>query len=285
MSAETARDIDQAAAHALLDWQLAAGVDETIAEAPVNRLDLPRPDNARPDVARARAPGQPPDRSGRDTPIGNASGQAAAAGQGAPHDTDPAMAARTAARSAATLDDLHGLLQGFDGCPLKFTAKNLCFADGNPDARVMFIGEAPGAQEDIQGKPFVGRAGALLDKMLAAIGLDRTSAYITNVVYWRPPGNRTPTPQETQACRPFIDRQIELADPDIVVFLGGAAAKEMLQRSEGILRMRGRWFDFDTGARQIKAIATLHPAYLLRQPGQKRLAWRDFLAIRKALGG
>jgi len=286
VSAETARDIDQAAARALLDWQLAAGVDETIAEAPVNRMDLPRPDTARPDIARpdmvaARPPGPPPDGSGRDTPTGGASGN----GASAPHDADPAMAARTAARGAATLDDLHGLLQGFDGCPLKFTAKNLCFADGNPEARVMFIGEAPGAQEDIQGKPFVGRAGALLDKMLAAIGLDRDSAYITNVVYWRPPGNRTPTPQETQACRPFIDRQIELADPDIVVFLGGAAAKEMLQRSEGILRMRGKWFDFDTGARQIKAIATLHPAYLLRQPGQKRLAWRDFLAIRKALGG
>ncbi len=193
------------------------------------------------------------------------------------------MAARARAREATTLEELHHILEGFEGCPLRFTAKNLCFADGNPEARVMFIGEAPGADEDIQGKPFVGRAGKLLDKMLAAIGLDRSSAYITNVVYWRPPGNRTPTPQETQVCRPFIERQIELADPDILVFLGGAAAKEMLKRSEGILKMRGKWFDFDTGKRTVKAIATLHPAYLLRQPGQKRLAWRDFLAIKKAL--
>lgn len=293
MSAETARGIDQAAARSLLDWQLAAGVDETIADAPVNRMDLPRAQSAGPGrlASDGDRPGSGP--IGQASSPGNTSGHRgnrAHQAAPAPHGTrqgdaaDPVMAARAAAGSAETLDDLHRLLQGFEGCPLKFTAKNLCFADGNPEARVMFIGEAPGAQEDIQGKPFVGRAGALLDKMLSAIGLDRDKAYITNVVYWRPPGNRTPTPQETQACRPFINRQIELANPDIVVFLGGAAAKEMLQRSEGILRMRGKWFDFDTGTRQIKAIATLHPAYLLRQPGQKRLAWRDFLAIRKALG-
>ncbi|MCT8970306.1 uracil-DNA glycosylase [Microbaculum marinisediminis] len=272
-------EASRAAARSLLAWQAEAGADEAIGNHPVNRM-----------AAKEPGPGESaanPSGAGDPGPDAGARGQSAPAGATAARTEvaapDPVMAARTKAREARTLVDLLHILEGFEGCPLRFTAKNLCFADGNPEARVMFIGEAPGADEDIQGKPFVGRAGKLLDKMLAAIGLDRSSAYITNVVYWRPPGNRTPTPQETQICRPFIERQIELADPDFVVFLGGAAAKEMLNRSEGILKLRGKWFDFDTGKRTIKAIATLHPAYLLRQPAQKRLAWRDFLAIKKAL--
>ena len=194
-----------------------------------------------------------------------------------------ALAARDAVASIETLDALREALAAFEGCNLRNTATNLVFADGNPEARVMFVGEAPGLEEDLQGLPFVGRSGKLLDRMLAAIGLDRTSAYIANVIPWRPPGNRTPTPQETEICRPFIARQIELADPDFLVALGGAAAKQLFQTSEGILRLRGRWRTYDTGRRTIRAMATLHPAYLLRQPLQKRLAWRDFLSLKEAL--
>lgn len=171
----------------------------------------------------------------------------------------------------------------FDGCPLKKTAKNMCFARGNPKARLMVIGEAPGRDEDVAGKPFVGRAGQLLDKMLGAIGLKEDDVYITNVVYWRPPGNRTPTPQEVQTCEPFLARQIELAAPDVLVFAGGAAAKQLLGATEGILRLRGKWRTYTAGARRIRCMATLHPAYLLRNPASKRLAWRDFLAVRAAL--
>lgn len=193
------------------------------------------------------------------------------------------VAAREAAASAATLDELRATLERFEGCNLRLTARRLVFADGHPQARLMFVGEAPGREEDETGLPFVGRSGHLLDRMLAAIGLDRKAAYIANVVPWRPPGNRTPTPQETEICKPFITRQIELVDPDVLVFLGGASAAALTGAKEGILRLRGRWLEYATAKRPIRAIATLHPAYLLRQPLQKRVAWRDFQAIRKAL--
>jgi uracil-DNA glycosylase len=193
------------------------------------------------------------------------------------------MAAREAARSAASLEELRSLLEQFDGCALKATASRLVFADGNPQARLMFIGEAPGREEDIEGLPFVGRSGKLLDQMLKAIGLDRTQAYIANIVPWRPPGNRTPTPVETQICLPFIQRQIELANPDVLVCIGGPSAGAILNM-QGILKNRGRWVSYQAGSREIRAMATLHPAYLLRSPIAKRLAWRDFLAIKKALG-
>ena len=193
------------------------------------------------------------------------------------------MAAREAARSATSLAELRAILDRFEGCALRATATHLVFADGNPHARVMFVGEAPGRDEDVEGLPFVGRSGKLLDRMLAAIGLDRTSVYIANIVAWRPPGNRTPTPQESAICLPFILRQIELVDPDVLVCLGGPSSQTLLNIKDGILKSRGRWFSFHTGTREIRAIATLHPAYLLRQPLQKRLAWRDFLAIKKSL--
>jgi DNA polymerase len=193
------------------------------------------------------------------------------------------MAAREAARSAATLEELRAILDRFEGCTLRATATQLVFADGTAGARVMFVGEAPGRDEDIAGLPFVGRSGHLLDRMMGAIGLDRTSAYIANIVPWRPPGNRTPTPQESAICLPFLLRQIELANPDVLVCLGGPSAQTLLAIKDGILKSRGRWFSFHTGTREIRAIATLHPAYLLRQPLQKRLAWRDFLAIKAAL--
>ena len=191
--------------------------------------------------------------------------------------------AREAARTAPTLEALRALLENFDGCALKNTATRLVFADGNPQARIMFVGEAPGRDEDIEGLPFVGRSGKLLDRMIAAIGLDRSKAYIANVIPWRPPGNRTPTPQETQICLPFIQRQIELVNPDVLVTLGNPSTQTLLSTREGIMKTRGKWFDYDTGTRTIRALATFHPAYLLRSPSYKRMSWQDLRAIAKAL--
>jgi DNA polymerase len=193
------------------------------------------------------------------------------------------MAAREAARSASSLEELRAILDRFDGCGLKGSASRLVFADGTPGSKLMLIGEAPGAEEDKQGLPFVGRSGQLLDRMLAAIGLNRTQVYIANIVPWRPPGNRTPTPVETQICLPFILRQVELSNPDVLVTIGQPSTGALLG-VQGIMKNRGRWFPFQTGTREIRAMPMLHPAYLLRSPIGKRLAWRDMLAIKKALG-
>ncbi|WP_407048204.1 uracil-DNA glycosylase family protein [Methyloraptor flagellatus] len=205
------------------------------------------------------------------------------AGMAALPGEEAVVAAREAARSAASLDELRAILERFEGCNLRQTARRLCFADGNPEARVMFVGEAPGRDEDEAGVPFVGRSGQLLDRMLASIGLDRTGAYIANVIPWRPPGNRTPTPQETEICKPFVLRQIELANPDVLVFLGGAAASAIVGTTEGITKLRGRWLKHQVNGREIDALPTLHPAYLLRQPLQKKFAWRDFRQLKAAL--
>ncbi len=253
----------------LLDFYLEAGADALVGEEPVDRFAMVEP-----------APAPRAAKPGLNTEI------ARAAPIAAPQAPDAAaMAAREAARNAKSLDELRAILEKFDGCALKATATRLVFADGNPKSRVMFIGEAPGRDEDIEGLPFVGRSGKLLDRMLAAIGLDRTSVYIANIVPWRPPGNRTPTPQESQICLPFVLRQIELADPDILVCLGGPSAQTLLGIKEGITKTRGRWFQFNSGNREIRAMPTFHPAFLLRSPLQKRFAWRDFLAIKKALDG
>ena len=194
------------------------------------------------------------------------------------------LLARELARKARTLEELRQQLAVFEGCNLRYTAKNLVFADGNPEADLMLVGEAPGRDEDIEGLPFVGRSGQLLDRILAAIGRDRTSAYIANVIPWRPPGNRTPTPQETEICRPFIERQIELANPKVLVTLGGPSAKVLLKTTDGVLRLRGHWKAHMTeGGLSIPTMPTLHPAYLLRTPAHKRLAWRDFLEIKAKL--
>jgi uracil-DNA glycosylase len=275
--------LDPAAARALLAFYLEAGADALIGEAPVDRMaDEPALPAARDadneaEAKPARSGGAMARRPERPAP-------AVTAAAAAPPPPEVAvMAAREAAGSAKTLDDLRALLVNFRGCALHATATQLVFADGNPKGRVMFVGEAPGYEEDLSGRPFVGRSGKLLDRMIEAIGLDRESVYIANVVPWRPPGNRTPTPQETAICLPFIRRQIELADPDILVCLGQPSTQTLLGTREGITRTRGRWFKYDTGTREIRALATLHPAYLLRQPLQKRLAWRDFLAIKKAL--
>jgi DNA polymerase len=227
------------------------GVDQAIGEAPVDCFAPPAAEAALPRaVPRPRA----------------------ASGSG-----------RMSAVEALTLTELEALVASFDGCALKRTAKRLCFKRGRDDARIMLIGEAPGRDEDLEGKPFVGRAGQLLDRMLEAIGLAEEHVYITNTVYWRPPGNRTPTPEEVEACAPFLARQIELLSPQILLLLGAAAVKSILGRTEGIMRLRGKWLIYSHGGREIPTLATLHPAYLLRTPADKRLAWRDLLMVKEAL--
>ena len=285
------RDVKQPTAPLdVLRFYAEAGVDIALSEAPVDRFALSRAQAA--EVATAREAPQRPAEPKRE------SAAPVAPTPASPPERRPAMpptlavpseaavmAAREAAASAATLDELRQTLASFEGCNLRFTATNLVFADGNPEARVMFVGEAPGMEEDLSGLPFVGRSGKLLDRMIAAIGLDRSSAYIANVVPWRPPGNRDPSPQEKEICRPFIQRQIQLVDPDFLVLLGGSAAKAMLSTNEGILKLRGQWRSYDTGTRAIPVMATLHPAYLLRQPLQKKLVWRDLLALKEKLEG
>lgn len=290
------------AAQELLAFYAESGVDALVDEAPVDRfadadagaapaaseLAAVPPLPLEGDTGR-RLPGR--DRDGRAldprrlsqpaVPVGAAN--AAAAALQSPDEA--AMAARGAAKQAQSLDELRAIMQEFQGCALRLTAKQLVFADGNPEARLMFVGEAPGREEDLEGLPFVGRSGQLLNRMLAAIGYDRTSVYIANIIPWRPPGNRTPTPQESAICLPFIQRQIELANPDVVVCLGGPSMQTLLGVKDGIRKTRGRWLAYHTGTREIRAMPTFHPAYLLRSPLEKRHAWRDFLAIKKALEG
>ena len=282
------------AARDLLAFYVEAGVDAVVGEDPANwfaEREAARPSATRAEAvppagtAKRMAPsGDRPSvalaRPGGDKPASDAAGLAP------PPAPEVAIgAARNAAKTADSLARLQAILGQFDGCALRNTATQLVFADGNPQARLMFVGEAPGREEDLAGLPFVGRSGQLLDRMLAAIGLDRTSAYIANIVPWRPPGNRKPTPQEAAICLPFLQRQIALVNPDVLICLGDSAAQTLLGFREGITRSRGRWVEYDTGTRVIRAMATFHPAYLLRTPLSKRLAWRDFLAIKKALGG
>ena len=254
----------------LLAFYLEAGVDCALTDMPVNRLiDA--------ELAPAASEAAPPRPVRVAAPLPTVRAEIAQAPEAA------VMSAREAARTAPTLEALRALLENFDGCALKSTATRLVFSDGNPQARIMFVGEAPGREEDLEGLPFVGRSGKLLDRMIAAIGLDRSSAYIANVIPWRPPGNRTPTPQETQICLPFIQRQIELVNPDVLVTLGNPSTQTLLSAREGIMKTRGRWLEYDTGSRVIRALATFHPAYLLRSPSYKRLAWQDLRTIAKAL--
>ncbi len=263
----------------ILTWYHCAGVDEAVSD---YSTDFFAKNEASTATARA-AKATPPVKA----PLGHKPGAPARAPQASSvlEAGETANDARSLAQSAKTLDDLKAALERFDGCGLKATATNLVFGDGAADARIMFIGEAPGSDEDIQGLPFVGRSGQLLDKMLAAIGLNRQNAYIANVIPWRPPGNRTPTTHETAVCRPFIDRQIELVCPEVIVFLGGVSAKEMLGTATGIKRLRGKWTKFKGKDADYPALPTLHPAFLLRQPAQKRLAWNDLRMIRQFLDG
>ncbi len=284
-----------------LAWLVESGADEAIEERPQNRLQPSKPavdqphETARPAGFSERQPA-PADVSGADvsgagTPTAQPAAQPGAQpalGQSedaALTSSDAAVAsARHLAAEAQSIEDLRAALLAFDGCALKATATNLCLFDGNPEAKVMIIGEAPGAEEDRQGRPFVGAAGQLLDRMLAPIGLDRQSVYITNLLFWRPPGNRNPTAAEVAACLPFLERQVELVDPSHLLLLGASSVRTLLARQEGILKLRGRWAHYQQAglSRPIPAMPTLHPAYLLRQPAQKRLAWRDFLAFARA---
>lgn len=255
----------------LLAFYLESGVDCALTDETVDRLS---------DLDPGEALGQP---APPPPALRAAAASRALRSEAAPPSQAAIHSAREAARTAPTLEALRALLESFDGCALKSTATRLVFADGNPQARIMFVGEAPGREEDLEGLPFVGRSGKLLDRMIGAIGLDRTKAYIANVIPWRPPGNRTPTPQETEICLPFIQRQIELVNPDVLVTLGNPSTQTLLATREGIMKSRGKWLEYDTGTRVIRAMATFHPAYLLRSPSYKRMAWQDLRAIAKAL--
>jgi uracil-DNA glycosylase len=266
----------------LLAWQAAAGADEAISEAPVDRykaaagappptkpLAAPAAPIAKPAAAKPAAPRVAAKPAPASIPL-----------------TPAAVSARDLAGAAKSLEELVEALAAFDGCALKKTATNLVFADGNPKARIMFVGEAPGADEDRAGKPFVGVSGQLLDRMLGWIGLNRTKFYITNIVFWRPPGNRPPTSDEVAACLPFVARHIELVAPAILVPVGGPATEALLRRGEGISKSHGRWYDYQTPGlcAPIPAMPMFHPAFLLRSPAQKRAAWRDLLNLEQKLG-
>ena len=265
---------DKAAALALLQWQIEMGADEAIGDVAIDRLTPPPAPAPRP--VEQSAPVRPvPTRTTAAVPPRALTESAA----------EPVQSARALAVQAETIEQLAAIIAGFDACPLKRTATNTVFADGNPTAPVMIIGEAPGADEDRIGKPFVGRAGQLLDRMLAAIGLDRTGVQITNVIYWRPPGNRKPTAQEIASCLPFVFRHIALSRPKVLVLAGGTSATSLLDTTEGITRLRGRWFDLAIPGLEapLPALPMFHPAYLLRTPERKREAWRDLLALKAKL--
>ena len=262
-------DLTPREARAALEWLHEMGADEIVAEAPVNRFAAPPPTQAP-----AKAPAVTTPKPAPKLP-------------GLPGDM--IADAHAVAAAAASLEALREALATYEGCALRRTATQLCFSDGNPQARLMVVGEAPGREEDLAGKPFVGRSGQLLDRMLAAIGLSRhaeepeKAVFIANVIFWRPPGNRTPTEQETLICLPFLKRAIELASPDLILCAGAVPTQRLIGLTDGILKLRGKWLSYESGVRMIPLMPTLHPAYLLRQPAQKRLAWRDLLAVRQAL--
>ena len=269
-----------------LSWLLDAGADEALLDAPVNRFGAAAPTpppivgegNAKTRASSHREGGKPA------TPPSRAAARPLPQDEGerknAPPTTDAIGRAMAAAAGCNTLDELKAALEAFEGCALKKAATHTVFADGTPSHHILFIGEAPGAEEDRQGKPFVGRAGQLLDKMLAAIGLSRQqNVYITNVLNWRPPGNRDPSPEEAAICLPFLRRHIELVAPEVIVLLGATAAKHVTGRTDGIMRLRGQWLEYFAAGKMVPVMPTLHPAYLLRQPAHKKLAWRDLQAI------
>lgn len=241
----------------ILEWYTDAGVDETCGGVPF----------------------------GLDKPVENVSVPPRQA------TTELAQASVTARQNARdicmkidNLDELRTLVEGFDGCALKLTASKTVFGGGNPESKIMIVGEAPGADEDRVGLPFVGRSGLLLDKMLKTINIDRTKCYITNILPWRPPGNRTPTDGEIAVCLPFLKRQIDLINPDVIIALGGSAANALLEIQEPISKLRGRWLEYKkSDGEKVPVIASFHPAYLLRNAGQKAKAWSDLLRLSKKI--
>ena len=252
----------------LIEWYITAGVDETIGDTPFalsaeekNTITV----QPKPSVHSSIS----------DRPVISALAQAT---------IDAGNNARELCKSINNLDELKSLVENFDGCSLKFTAANTVFGDGCPQAKIIFIGEAPGADEDRIGKPFVGRSGQLLDKMMQTIGLDRNNSYITNILPWRPPGNRTPTDGEIAVCLPFLKRQIDIIQPDYLFIMGGAAANALLEQQDSISRLRGHWLEYKTSTgKKIQVLASFHPAYLLRNPGQKSKAWADLLRLSKKI--
>ena len=262
-------NLDRAAALALLAWSVEMGADEAIAEAPPDRLAAP-----------AAAAGKSFAAAAEPRAATVAPPQALAESL-----AEAAQSARLAAAAAESVEALGLAVAQFDGCALKRTATNTVFVDGNPQAPVLFLGEGPGAEEDRTGRPCVGRAGQLLDRMLAAIGLDRGGVLISNVVYWRPPGNRTPSAAEIAACLPFVMRLVALVRPKILVLLGGTAAQALLPQGQGITRLRGRWFDLAVPGldEPVPTLPMFHPSFLLRTPERKREAWRDLLALKARL--
>jgi uracil-DNA glycosylase len=274
--AESHAALDAIGARALLDWYRMAGVDAAVDDAPIAAWSLDAEATSTPV---APSPPRLP------APIRH---PVPAIGEQAPSLLVPEGRrighAREVAARCGTLAELKAALADFDGCALKATARQVCFADGNPEAQLMVIGEAPGAEEDRQGKPFVGQSGQFLDRILAEVGIDRTRAWITNVIFWRPPGNRPPTDGEIAVCQPFLERQIELLAPRFILFVGGIAAKALLGKTEGVTKLRGRPFIYTSSdGRAIPCLVTFHPAYLLRQPLNKRFVWRDMLQLRARL--
>jgi len=264
-----------------LAWLVEAGADEAMGDVPADRFQTKTSRASNPPLEEGSK--NPKDFSGRGTASGvpfpspKSASQISTLRQG--ESGDSIGDAIALARASNSLAELKAALEGFDGCALKRSATHTVFADGNPAHRIMFIGEAPGRDEDRQGLPFVGRAGKLLDKMMAAIHLDRTKAYITNVLNWRPPDNRDPSPEEAAMCLPFLRRHIELVDPEIMILLGAVSVRHVMGRSDGIMKTRGRWLEYSVNGRLVPVMPTLHPAYLLRQPAHKKLAWRDLQAI------
>lgn len=272
----------------VLAWYLDAGVDEAMGEEPLDRYALVK--EARDKRAAEAENLLKTARVERDAaPQTGTSALGGGPTPVRPADTGVAEEAMKSAVELAgaskTLDELRAALEGFEGCSLKKTAMNLVFGDGNPKARILFVGEAPGADEDRQGIPFVGASGQLLDKMLASIGLDRSSVFMSNTVFWRPPGNRTPNAGEIAVCLPFVERMVEIIDPAVLITVGGPATHSLLAQTGGVSRLRGRWFTFETPrmSHPIAASAIYHPTNLLSTPAQKRQAWADLIAIKAKL--
>lgn len=263
---------------ALLEWHELMGITACLGDCAAPSYGF----EAQPLLAPAPAAPPPALRHARPQPRATPPPPAPRAARPEP---ESVLSARALAASCSTIDELRVALESFEGCPLKTTATRLCLFDGNPQAEVMVIGEAPGAEEDREGRPFVGESGKLLDRMLAWVGLDRSGVYITNLLPWRPPGNRSPASAEIAVCQPFLERQVEILQPRRILFVGGISARALLGRNEGVTRLRGRPFVYTPAqGPPIPALVTFHPAYLLRQPLQKRFVWRDLLRLRRDLG-
>ncbi len=270
----------------LIHWYKHAGVDIALEDNPVDQFALFKQQTKIRQNSKIESAGQPGQFGSRfDQQVEKQTRREGPKPEAAIPDENAVKNARERANAAKSLEELREIVAGFKGCNLHLSAKNIVFSDGNPESGIMLIGDAPGRDEDMHGLPFVGRSGQLLDRMLAAIGLDRDKVYLSNIIPWRPPGNRAPTPLEIEICRPFIERHIELASPEIIVLLGGAAAKILLETQLGIVKLRGRWKKYQLAENKIDTMTIFHPDNLLAHPAQKKLAWQDLLKIKQKLDG